>query len=127
MQIRPATQSLIILLCIAAISCGAPNPNAPIADFRLPDHTGKEHSFAEFADRDLVVVAFLGTECPLAKLYASRLQTIASDYAGRGVAVVAIMSNAQDSLEKIDAFVRQYKLTYPVLKDLRNEVADQFG
>jgi peroxiredoxin len=98
-----------------------------IADFRLPDSVGKEHALIDFADDDLVVVAFLGTECPLAKLYAARLQAIASDYSARGVAVVAIMSNSQDSLAKIGAFVRQYKLTYPVLKDRRNEVADLFA
>ena len=102
-------------------------PRLQIADFRLPDHLGKEHALADFADHDLVVVAFLGTECPLAKLYAGRLQTIADEYAERGVAVVAVMSNAQDSLAEIAAFVRQHKLTYPVLKDRRNEVADQFG
>src|SRR6185369_15487985 len=99
---------------------------ASIADFRLPDSLGKEHALADLADHELVVVAFLGTECPLAKLYAERLQAIANEYGERGVAVVAVMSNAQDSLAKIAGFVRQYKLTYPVLKDRRNEVADRF-
>ena len=73
------------------------------------------------------MVAFLGTECPLAKLYAGRLQSIADSYAQKGVAVVAVMSNAQDSLAKIAAFVREHKLSYPVLKDRRNEVADLFA
>ena len=120
--------SIVTLLTLVP-SIGAPEPPTPvqIADFRLPDHLGKEHALADFADHDLVVVAFLGTECPLAKLYAGRLQTIMDEFAGRGVAVVAIMSNAQDSLEEIASFVRQHNLTYPVLKDRRNEVADQFG
>src|SRR6185369_17181673 len=100
---------------------------ASIADFRLPDSLGKEHALADLADHELVVVGFLGTECPLAKLYAERLQEIANDYFDRGVAVVAIMSNAQDSLAKIAAFAHQYKLTYALLKDRRNEVADLFG
>jgi peroxiredoxin len=98
-----------------------------ITDFRLPDSVGKEHSLAELADRELVVVAFLGTECPLAKLYAGRLQAIADDYAERGVAVLAVMSNVHDSLEEIAAYVRRHNLTYPVLKDRRNEVADLFA
>ena len=49
-----------------------------IAGFRLPDSLGKEHALADLADHELVVVAFLGTECPLAKLYAGdcrRLRT----------------------------------------------------
>lgn len=96
-------------------------------DFRLPDRFGTEHALGEMADRELVVVAFLGTECPLAKLYAGRLQSIANDYADRGVAVVAIMSNVQDSLQDIAAYCHQHSLEYLVLKDRRNEVADQFG
>lgn len=117
----------IVSLCFPAIGAAPAIAGTEITDFHLPDHTGKEHALKDLADRDLVVVAFLGTECPLAKLYAGRLQTIADDYSKRGVAVVAVMSNAQDSLAKIAAFERQYKITYPVLKDRRDEVADQFG
>jgi peroxiredoxin len=113
------------LLCVGAH--GAATAAGPVADFRLPDSKGKEHALADFADHDLVVIAFLGTECPLAKLYAARLQMVANDYSDRGVAVVAVMSNSQDSVAKVAAFVREYKLTYPVLKDRRNEVADEFG
>jgi len=98
-----------------------------IVDFHLPDHRGKEHALADFADHRFVVVAFLGTECPLAKLYAGRLQTIANEYAERSVAVIAVMSNVQDSLTDIEAFVQQHQIAYPVLKDRRNEVAHRFG
>ena len=125
---RFATLSLSIVVGLfLAAAQAAPAMGRDVVDFRLPDHLGKEHALADFADRDLVVVAFLGTECPLAKLYAGRLQTIADEYAERGVAVVAVMSNSQDSLADIAAFVRQHKIAYPVLKDRRNEVADRFG
>jgi peroxiredoxin len=127
MPIRAAVCSLMIAMLLVARGRAEAIARGQIADFRLHDSVGKEHALADLADRDLVVVAFLGTECPMAKLYAERLQAIANDYSERGVAVVAVMSNAQDSLAKIAAFVRQYKLTYPVLKDRRNEVADLFG
>jgi peroxiredoxin len=119
--------SICIYLLLPIIGRAESTADRSITDFRLPDHLGKEHSLADFADRELVVVAFLGTECPLAKMYAGRLQTIADEYADRGVAVVAVMSNAQDSLAEIAAFVRQHNVTYPVLKDRRNEVANEFG
>jgi peroxiredoxin len=117
--------SFVVLLLLPGRAYTA--PAAAIVDFQLPDHLGKEHALADFADRDLVVVAFLGTECPLARLYAGRLQKISEEYADRGVAVVAVMSNVQDSLSEIAAFAQQHELTYPLLKDRRNEVADQFG
>ena len=124
------TAAVLVLIATTLVPTTAQSGSSvgkSVADFRLPDHFGKDHALAEFADRDLVVVAFLGTQCPLAKLYAGRLQAIADEYAERGVAVVAVMSNAQDSLTEIAAYVRQHNITYPVLKDRRNEVADQFA
>lgn len=117
----------IVVLFFSVGARAATSVGTQITGFHLPDHFGKEHALADFAERDVIVVAFLGTQCPLAKLYAGRLQTIADEYAARGVAVVAIMSNAQDSLSDIAAYVRQHDLKYPVLKDRRNEVADTFA
>ena len=44
-----------------------------IADFRLQDFRGGWHSLQEIDANHIVVVAFVGTECPLAKLYGPRL------------------------------------------------------
>jgi peroxiredoxin len=127
MMSRRLLSLIVVGLLVTARVDAATAADSKIADFRLPDQHGKEHALADFADRDAIVVAFLGTECPLAKLYAGRLQTIANEYADRGLAVIGVMSNAQDSLTEIGAFGTQHKLTYPLLKDRRNEVADQFG
>ena len=75
----------------------------PIDDFTLKSHFGKEYALHDFADRDVVVVAFLGAECPLAKLYADRLVEMQKAYADRKVAFVAVMSNRQDSIAEITA------------------------
>ncbi|MEO7402392.1 MAG: redoxin domain-containing protein, partial [Burkholderiales bacterium] len=126
MQVRIAS----LLSIVVAVTLAGAQPTSETGTrifFHLPDHLGEEHALAAVADHDLVVITFLSTECPLAKLYAGRLQEIADSYANKGVAVLAIMSNAQDSLAKIAAFVHEYKLSYPVLKDRRNEVADLFG
>jgi cytochrome oxidase Cu insertion factor (SCO1/SenC/PrrC family) len=40
-----------------------------VKDFTLKDFRGKSHSLANFKQKKLVVCVFLGTECPLAKLY----------------------------------------------------------
>ena len=44
-----------------------------LGDFKLQDHLGAKHSLTEWKDKRAIVVVFLGTECPLAKLYATRL------------------------------------------------------
>ncbi len=96
-------------------------------EFSLRDQYGKPHTLADLADRKVVVLAFLGNECPLAKLYAGRLEQIAKDYAPRGVTVLGVNANRQDALTEIATFTQQHKLTFPMLKDAGNTVADALG
>ncbi|MBM4074520.1 MAG: thiol-disulfide isomerase, partial [Planctomycetes bacterium] len=44
-----------------------------VSNFTLHSYRGSDVSLDDFADQKLVAVAFLGTECPLAKLYGPRL------------------------------------------------------
>jgi peroxiredoxin len=99
-----------------------------IEPFSLPDVHGRDRSLEELtAKRQLVVIAFLGAECPLARLYAPRLQQLSEEYASKNVAVVGIDANQQDSLTDMTAFARQYGVTFPLLKDREGAMADQFG
>ncbi|MEX0676953.1 MAG: redoxin domain-containing protein [Pirellulales bacterium] len=95
-------------------------------EFRLSDAAGNEHSLADMKDAKFVVVLFLGTECPLARLYAPRLNQLAADYGQRGVRFVGINSNVQDTPEEIADYVRGHEISFPVLRDPNNVVADQF-
>lgn len=98
-----------------------------IEAFTLKDFRGKEHRLADFADKKLLVVAFLGTDCPLARLYGPRLQKMADELAEKGVGFVGINSNRQDSITELAAHARRHGITFPILKDPGNHVADQFG
>ena len=72
-------------------------------------------------------MAFLGTECPLAKLYAPRLVELAAEFKDRGVAFVGIDSNQQDSVTELAHYAQEHKIEFPLLKDAGNAIADQFG
>lgn len=98
-----------------------------ITNFSLREYRGQVRSLAEFKDDSLVVVAFLGNECPLARLYAPRLVALAREFESRGVAVLAINSNAQDSLTEIAQFARTHEITFPILKDADHQVAGLFA
>lgn len=124
------------LLCFSAASVGAIRPagaadaktvGQAVAPFSAPDVYGETRSLSDFADRKAVVVLFLGTECPLVKLYAGRLNQLAKDYAERGVALVGVNSNRHDSITDIGAYIRQHQIGFPILKDLDNKIADQFA
>ncbi len=96
-------------------------------EFRLAAPSGKHVSLAELKDKKLIVVMFLGTECPLARLYAPRLNQLAADYADKQVAFVGIDSNLQDTPEEIANYAREHAIEFPVVKDPQNIVADAFG
>ena len=121
---------LVLVVALASVGVAAAEDSPigkKIAGFTARDLHGKSVSLADFSDRKAVVVAFLGTECPLAKLYAPRLEELAREFADRGVVVVGVNSNQQDSITELAHYASEYKLDFPLLKDLGNAIADQFG
>lgn len=117
------------LVGIGSIAAGAETAAAApvkIEQFRLKDFRGKKVSLADYQSKDVVVVVFLGAECPLVKLYAKRLQELHKKYSSKGVAILGVNSNQQDSLAEIAHFVRTNKLKFPMLKDPGNKIADRF-
>src|SRR5271155_47353 len=73
-------------------------------NFTLNDFYGKSHSLAEYKGNKLVVLAFIGTECPVAKAYGERLSELAKKYADKGVQFVGVSSNRQDTITELSAF-----------------------
>ena len=100
-----------------------------IDDFELQDYRGRLYRLSDFDDHQVVVVAFLGIECPLVKLYTPRLVQLVNEWksAGKSVAVIGINANRQDSITEMAHFARVYEINFPLLKDAANHVADQFG
>jgi peroxiredoxin len=111
----------------SAIAAEATPLGKKIDNFSARDFRGKETSLAEFASSKLVVVAFVGTECPQAKLYAPRLVELAEEFKAKGVAFIAIDSNQQDSVADLAHYAQVHKIEFPVLKDPGNVIADQMG
>jgi peroxiredoxin len=98
-----------------------------IDELSLSDFGGKPWSLADAKESKLVVVAFLGTECPLAASYAARLVELSRKYGPKGVAFVGVDSNQQDSLAEMAHFARTQGIEFPLLKDPGNVVADRFS
>ena len=106
---------------------GPGEPAKPTVGFRLQDHRGAWHTLDEARDRKVVVLAFLGTECPLAEAYAPRLAELARDFGKRGVAFFGVDANQQDGPVAIGRFAEKHGLPFPMLKDVGNGLADRIG
>jgi len=69
-----------------------------------------------------LVICFLGIECPLAKLYAPRINAIASEFSEQDFRFVAINSNRQDSTQEWREFAKTNNLGFPISKIVRSKV-----
>ncbi len=119
---------LALLTPLAADEAAKGPIGVQVENFQLDDYLGTKHALnEELAGKKALVVAFLGVECPLAKLYGPRLAELAAQYGPQGVAFLGIDSNRQDSLLEMAHYARQHKIEFPLLKDPGNAVADQFG
>jgi peroxiredoxin len=98
-----------------------------VEEFSLHDCRGPVRSLKDWSDSKLIVVAFLGTECPLANVYVPRLAELAARWQPKGVAFVGINSNQQDSITEVAAHAKRMEIPFPVLKDPANEIADRLG
>lgn len=112
----------LVLLCGLAPAAFASDVVEP---FELKNHRGAAWDLNDVPEDNLVVIAFMGTECPLAKLYGPRLNELQEEFGGRGVTFVSINSNTQDSLTDITNYIAKHQIKYPVLKDVGNRVADE--
>ncbi len=98
-----------------------------VNEFSLDNCYGKSVSLSDFDDKRAIAIVFLGTECPLAKLYGRRLSDLQTKYQSAGVAVLGINSNTQDSLTELVAYAHRYDVNFPLLKDVGNRIADAMG
>src|SRR4051812_1676915 len=57
-----------------------------IDDFTLPDSSGHPVSLHDYRGKAAVVMAFMGTECPVGNLYMPRLVELSEAYRDKGVA-----------------------------------------
>jgi peroxiredoxin/mono/diheme cytochrome c family protein len=104
-----------------------PEGGAKVASFTLRDYRGAETSLGQFAAKKVVVLAFVGCDCPVAKLYGPRLAKMAKDFEAKGVQFLGIDANQQDGVTQIARFAKESGVEFPILKDVNNVLADQLA
>ncbi|MGR3277931.1 peroxiredoxin-like family protein [Acaryochloris marina NIES-2412] len=112
-------------LAATGITDQALQPGQTMPDFELPDATGKLVSSSEFRTQGLLLISFYrGNWCPYCNLELQALQAHLDKITAQGATLVAISPEAPDqsltTQEKFD-------LKFPVLTDIGNKVARQFG
>ena len=127
MKIYRILCSLVFALLFSASGFSADEAKEKFDSVTIKDSYGKSRTPGEFKDSRFLVVAFLGTECPLAKLYGPRLQQLSEKFESSSVRVVGVCANIQDSLTEITAYANKAGIRFPMLLDNEQVLTDVLG
>lgn len=110
----------------------APPFDLPAANPEVDLKGGANRTLEDFADADVLVVVFTCNHCPYAKHVEMPMIRMAREYAGKGVAFVAISSNdpkqyPDDSFESMAKRAQAKDYPFPYLFDETQEVAKAYG
>ena len=126
--------ALFVIAGVVAASARAegevPAPPAigsTIEDFTLPDVDNKEHSLKSLAGKNGTVLLFIAVQCPVSNAYNERMAKLAEDYNAKGIAIIGINSNVAEDAAAVKAHAAEHKLSFPILKDPGNKIADRLG
>jgi peroxiredoxin len=110
----------IFLLVIASLAALAwPSAAGPLSGrrapgFSLPDSKMRQHDLQDYRGK-LVLIEIMQTTCPHCRTFAGILEQVNAKYAGR-VAILSVVV-PPDTVDTVQAFIGQYKITTPVMFD----------
>ena len=94
-------------------------------EFIFRDLDGKQVASRDLLAKGPLVVSFYrGVWCPYCNLELQALQDTLPEITGRGASLIAISPQTAPNSRKSE---RDNKLSFPILSDVRSEVADAFG
>jgi peroxiredoxin len=88
-------------------------------DFRLKTIEGREVSLSDYRGK-VVLINFWATWCPPCREEMPLFQRVYEKYKDRGFEILAISTD--DYVEPVKKFVKEYKLSFPILYDDKNVV-----
>ncbi len=131
---------VLALTALLALGCGAAAaqqtygdvPTAPPIGSKMPaikltTLTGQTTDLASNASKNGILVIFVSVQCPVSNAYNQRMEALAQEWRARGFGVVGINSNRAETAEAVEAHAREHGLTFPILKDNGNRLADALG
>ncbi len=143
---RFLTASCLLFLSVLTAGAAEHPPvlalGSPLPEFKLTGVDDKVYTPADFAAAKLLVVVFTCNHCPTAQAYEERIKQLVTDYAPKGVALVAINPNSAaavrfdemaygdlgDTFAEMKIRAQHHHFNFPYLDDGENqETVTKFG
>lgn len=128
MKILRLAIGILVLAAVAGTAIAeGPAIGATAPTFQLTGIDGKSFSLADATKANkAVVLVFIATKCPYSNAYNDRMKQMAADFQKKGVLFVGINSNSTEPAEEVRSHARQHGLSFTILKDEGNKVADLY-
>lgn len=105
----------------------APPIGSKMPALRLVTLAGESTGLSSYANKNGVLVIFVSVQCPVSNAYNERMEALAQEWRSRGFGVVGINSNRTEPPDAVSSHAREHNLTFPILKDNNNVLADALG
>lgn len=122
-----AGRLLIGAILAASSSAGAALPGDRLDNFRLLDQRGASHELYYLSDAKAVVLMTHGNGCSIVRHAMPALREIRDRYRARGVEVLLLDSNLQDSRDAIAQEAAEFGIDFPILVDETQLIGESLG
>lgn len=85
-------------------------------DFELIGIDEEMHTLQDYAEADLLMIAFLSNHCPTSQAVEGRIKRLVKDYKGKGLKLVAINPNDPAALRPDELGYSKYNDSFPEMK-----------
>src|SRR3989338_5089299 len=92
--------SFLLLGALFSVGLHSSDKLKKVEDFTLEDYDGVKHSLSDFKDSKAIVLMFIATQCPVSNAYNERMVSLYDDYKSKGVTVLGINSNKEESVNE---------------------------
>jgi peroxiredoxin len=108
----------------AAAVTATPQRLLTIADFTLPDQTGKAHHLYGLTNAKVIVLVTQGDSCPIVRNISNTLKALQAKYEPMGVTFMMLNPNQQDSPADVVQEAKDWGYAMPILMDAKQTVGE---
>lgn len=109
--------SMLLTFMAVAMSALVSQANVLAENFVLLDQHGKAHELYYHRNATAVVLISQGNGCQILRSNLTDFQALRRDYANKGVHVIMINANLQDTRDKLIQETQEWGFDFPILKD----------
>lgn len=117
--------------CVDEVTASRANGiGKPVGDYSLPVANSADHAMTTLygdGTQKLTVALILSSKCPCSNTYNKRVVALNEEFVSQGVRLVGVYSNADETIEEIEAHAKANGFTFPVMKDEKGLCAAHLG